>query len=51
MRMILEGEQSRTEGGGNDEAREIEVLSKLRVGYIGWKLPYHHQLGGSSRVD
>jgi hypothetical protein len=50
MRTILEGEQSRTEGGGNDEVREIEVLGKVRAGYIGWKLPYHH-LGGSSPTD
>jgi hypothetical protein len=33
--MILEGEQSRREGGGNDGARLIEVLGKVRVGYIG----------------
>ena len=50
MRMIPEGVQSRTEGGGNGEARQIEVLGKVRAGYIGWKLPYHH-LGGSSPVD
>jgi hypothetical protein len=31
MRMILEGEQSRIEGGGNGEAREIEVLDEVRV--------------------
>jgi hypothetical protein len=50
MRMILEGAQSRTEGGGNGEARQIEVLGKVRGGYIGWKLHYHHS-GGSLAVD
>jgi hypothetical protein len=46
--MILGGEQSRTEGGGNDEAKE--VLGKVRVRYVRWKLPYHY-LGGTSPED